>query len=104
MDKTFEMEQLRETLVEIKTKQESSMESLAIYLEKTQTQEVELKTIENNIRTIFKRIDELHLNEKENRAELTRLIGDKYSEIFKLAAVMSGVISIFISVLAIILK
>ncbi len=103
MDKTFEME-LRETLVEIKTKQESSMESLAIYLEKTQTQEVELKTIENNIRTIFKRIDELHLNEKENRAELTRLIEDKYSEIFKLAAVMSGVISIFISVLAIILK
>ena len=63
MDKTFEME-LRETLVEIKTKQESSMESLAIYLEKTQTQEVELKTIENNIRTIFKRIDELRLNEK----------------------------------------
>lgn len=103
MDKTFEME-LRETLVEIKTKQESSTESLAIYLEKTQTQEVELKTIENNIRTIFKRIDELHLNEKENRAELTRLIEDKYSEIFKLAAVMSGVISIFISVLAIILK
>lgn len=103
MDKTFEME-LRETLVEIKTKQESSMESLAIYLEKTQTQEVELKTIENNIRTIFKHIDELHLNEKENRAELTRLIEDKYSEIFKLAAVMSGVISIFISVLAIILK
>lgn len=103
MDKTFEME-LRETLVEIKTKQESAMESLAIYLEKTQTQEVELKTIENNIRTIFKRIDELHLNEKENRAELTRLIEDKYSEIFKLAAVMSGVISIFISVLAIILK
>lgn len=103
MDKTFEME-LRETLVEIKTKQESSMESLAIYLEKTQTQEVELKTIENNLRTIFKRIDELHLNEKENRAELTRLIEDKYSEIFKLAAVMSGVISIFISVLAIILK
>lgn len=103
MDKTFEME-LRETLVEIKTKQESSMESLAIYLEKTQTQEVKLKTIENNIRTIFKRIDELHLNEKENRAELTRLIEDKYSEIFKLAAVMSGVISIFISVLAIILK
>lgn len=103
MDKTFEME-LRETLVEIKTKQESSMESLAIYLEKTQTQEVELKTIENNIRTVFKRIDELHLNEKENRAELTRLIEDKYSEIFKLAAVMSGVISIFISVLAIILK
>lgn len=103
MDKTFEME-LRETLVEIKTKQESSMESLDIYLEKTQTQEVELKTIENNIRTIFKRIDELHLNEKENRAELTRLIEDKYSEIFKLAAVMSGVISIFISVLAIILK
>lgn len=103
MDKTFEME-LRETLVEIKTKQESSMETLAIYLEKTQTQEVELKTIENNIRTIFKRIDELHLNEKENRAELTRLIEDKYSEIFKLAAVMSGVISIFISVLAIILK
>lgn len=103
MDKTFEME-LRETLVEIQTKQESSMESLAIYLEKTQTQEVELKTIENNIRTIFKRIDELHLNEKENRAELTRLIEDKYSEIFKLAAVMSGVISIFISVLAIILK
>lgn len=103
MDKTFEME-LRETLVEIKTKQESSMESLAIYLEKTQTQEVELKTIENNIRTIFKRIDELHLNEKENRAELTRLIEDKYSEIFKLAAVMSGVISIFISVLEIILK
>lgn len=103
MDKTFEME-LRETLVEIKTKQESSMESLAIYLEKTQTQEVELKTIENNIRTIFKRIDELHLNEKENRAELARLIEDKYSEIFKLAAVMSGVISIFISVLAIILK
>lgn len=103
MDKTFEME-LRETLVEIKTKQESSMESLAIYLEKTQTQEVDLKTIENNIRTIFKRIDELHLNEKENRAELTRLIEDKYSEIFKLAAVMSGVISIFISVLAIILK
>lgn len=103
MDKTFETE-LRETLVEIKTKQESSMESLAIYLEKTQTQEVELKTIENNIRTIFKRIDELHLNEKENRAELTRLIEDKYSEIFKLAAVMSGVISIFISVLAIILK
>lgn len=103
MDKTFEME-LRETLVEIKTKQESSMESLAIYLEKTQTQEVELKTIENNIRTIFKRIDELRLNEKENRAELTRLIEDKYSEIFKLAAVMSGVISIFISVLAIILK
>lgn len=103
MDKTFEME-LRETLVEIKTKQESSMESLAIYLEKTQTQEVELKTIENNIRTIFKRIDELHLNEKETRAELTRLIEDKYSEIFKLAAVMSGVISIFISVLAIILK
>lgn len=103
MDKTFEME-LRETLVEIKTKQESSMESLAIYLEKTQTQEVELKTIENNIRTIFKRIDELHLNEKENRAELIRLIEDKYSEIFKLAAVMSGVISIFISVLAIILK
>lgn len=103
MDKTFEME-LRETLVEIKTKQESSMESLAIYLEKTQTQEVELKTIENNIRTIFKRIDELSLNEKENRAELTRLIEDKYSEIFKLAAVMSGVISIFISVLAIILK
>lgn len=103
MDKTFEME-LRETLVEIETKQESSMESLAIYLEKTQTQEVELKTIENNIRTIFKRIDELHLNEKENRAELTRLIEDKYSEIFKLAAVMSGVISIFISVLAIILK
>lgn len=103
MDKTFEME-LREILVEIKTKQESSMESLAIYLEKTQTQEVELKTIENNIRTIFKRIDELHLNEKENRAELTRLIEDKYSEIFKLAAVMSGVISIFISVLAIILK
>lgn len=103
MDKTFEME-LSETLVEIKTKQESSMESLAIYLEKTQTQEVELKTIENNIRTIFKRIDELHLNEKENRAELTRLIEDKYSEIFKLAAVMSGVISIFISVLAIILK
>lgn len=103
MDKTFGME-LIETLVEIKTKQESSMESLAIYLEKTQTQEVELKTIENNIRTIFKRIDELHLNEKENRAELTRLIEDKYSEIFKLAAVMSGVISIFISVLAIILK
>lgn len=103
MDKTFEME-LRETLVEIKTKQESSMESLAIYLEKTQTQEVELKTIENNIRTVFKHIDELHLNEKENRAELTRLIEDKYSEIFKLAAVMSGVISIFISVLAIILK
>lgn len=103
MDKTFETE-LRETLVEIKTKQESSMESLAIYLEKTQTQEVELKTIENNIRTIFKRIDELSLNEKENRAELTRLIEDKYSEIFKLAAVMSGVISIFISVLAIILK
>lgn len=103
MDKTFEME-LRETLVEIKTKQESSMESLAIYLEKTQTQEVDLKTIENNIRTIFKRIDELRLNEKENRAELTRLIEDKYSEIFKLAAVMSGVISIFISVLAIILK
>lgn len=103
MDKTFEME-LRETLVEIKTKQESSMETLAIYLEKTQTQEVELKTIENNIRTIFKRIDELSLNEKENRAELTRLIEDKYSEIFKLAAVMSGVISIFISVLAIILK
>ena len=103
MDKTFKME-LRETLVEIKTKQESSMESLAIYLEKTQTQEVELKTIENNIRTIFKRIDELRLNEKENRAELTRLIEDKYSEIFKLAAVMSGVISIFISVLAIILK
>lgn len=103
MDKTFEME-LRETLVEIQTKQESSMESLAIYLEKTQTQEVELKTIENNIRTIFKHIDELHLNEKENRAELTRLIEDKYSEIFKLAAVMSGVISIFISVLAIILK
>lgn len=103
MDKTFEME-LRETLVEIKTKQESSTESLAIYLEKTQTQEVELKTIENNIRTIFKRIDELSLNEKENRAELTRLIEDKYSEIFKLAAVMSGVISIFISVLAIILK
>ena len=103
MDKTFEME-LRETLVEIETKQESSMESLAIYLEKTQTQEFELKTIENNIRTIFKRIDELHLNEKENRAELTRLIEDKYSEIFKLAAVMSGVISIFISVLAIILK
>lgn len=103
MDKTFGME-LRETLVEIKTKQESSMESLAIYLEKTQTQEVELKTIENNIRTIFKRIDELRLNEKENRAELTRLIADKYSEIFKLAAVMSGVISIFISVLAIILK
>lgn len=103
MDKTFEME-LRETLVEIKTKQESSMESLDIYLEKTQTQEVELKTIENNIRTIFKRIDELSLNEKENRAELTRLIEDKYSEIFKLAAVMSGVISIFISVLAIILK
>lgn len=103
MDKTFEME-LRETLVEIITKQESSMESLAIYLEKTQTQEVELKTIENNIRTIFKRIDELRLNEKENRAELTRLIEDKYSEIFKLAAVMSGVISIFISVLAIILK
>lgn len=103
MDKTFEME-LRETLVEIKTKQESSMESLAIYLEKTQTQEVELKTIENNIRTIFKRIDEFSLNEKENRAELTRLIEDKYSEIFKLAAVMSGVISIFISVLAIILK
>lgn len=103
MDKTFEME-LSETLVEIKTKQESSMESLAIYLEKTQTQEVELKTIENNIRTIFKRIDELRLNEKENRAELTRLIEDKYSEIFKLAAVMSGVISIFISVLAIILK
>lgn len=103
MDKTFEME-LRETLVEITTKQESSMESLAIYLEKTQTQEVELKTIENNIRTIFKRIDELRLNEKENRAELTRLIEDKYSEIFKLAAVMSGVISIFISVLAIILK
>jgi hypothetical protein len=103
VDKTFEME-LRETLVEIKTKQESSMESLAIYLEKTQTQEVELKTIENNLRTIFKRIDELHLNEKENRAELTRLIEDKYSEIFKLAAVMSGVISIFISVLAIILK
>lgn len=103
MDKTFVME-LRETLVEIKTKQESSMESLAIYLEKTQTQEVELKTIENNIRTIFKRIDELRLNEKENRAELTRLIEDKYSEIFKLAAVMSGVISIFISVLAIILK
>lgn len=103
MDKTFEME-LRETLVEIKTKQESSMESLAIYLEKTQTQEVELKTIENNIRTIFKQIDELGLNEKENRAELTRLIEDKYSEIFKLAAVMSGVISIFISVLAIILK
>lgn len=103
MDKTFGME-LRETLVEIKTKQESSMESLAIYLEKTQTQEVELKTIENNIRTIFKRIDELRLNEKENRAELTRLIEDKYSEIFKLAAVMSGVISIFISVLAIILK
>lgn len=103
MDKTFEME-LGETLVEIKTKQESSMESLAIYLEKTQTQEVELKTIENNIRTIFKRIDELRLNEKENRAELTRLIEDKYSEIFKLAAVMSGVISIFISVLAIILK
>ena len=103
MDKTFEME-LRETLVEIKTKQESSMESLAIYLEKTQTQEVELKTIENNIRTIFKLIDELSLNEKENRAELTRLIEDKYSEIFKLAAVMSGVISIFISVLAIILK
>lgn len=103
MDKTFEME-LRETLVEIKTKQESSMESLAIYLEKTQTQEVKLKTIENNIRTIFKRIDELHLNEKETRAELTRLIEDKYSEIFKLAAVMSGVISIFISVLAIILK
>lgn len=103
MDKTFEME-LRETLVEIKTKQESSMESLAIYLEKTQTQEAELKTIENNIRTIFKRIDELRLNEKENRAELTRLIEDKYSEIFKLAAVMSGVISIFISVLAIILK
>lgn len=103
MGKTFGME-LRETLVEIKTKQESSMESLAIYLEKTQTQEVELKTIENNIRTIFKRIDELRLNEKENRAELTRLIEDKYSEIFKLAAVMSGVISIFISVLAIILK
>lgn len=103
MDKTFEME-LRETLVEIKTKQESSMESLAIYLEKTQTQEVELKTIENNIRTVFKRIDELRLNEKENKAELTRLIEDKYSEIFKLAAVMSGVISIFISVLAIILK
>lgn len=103
MDKTFEME-LRETLVEIKTKQESSMESLAIYLEKTQTQEVELKTIENNIRTIFKRIDESCLNEKENRAELTRLIEDKYSEIFKLASVMSGVISIFISVLAIILK
>lgn len=103
MDKTFEME-LRETLVEIKTKQESSTESLDIYLEKTQTQEVELKTIENNIRTIFKRIDELRLNEKENRAELTRLIEDKYSEIFKLAAVMSGVISIFISVLAIILK
>lgn len=103
MDKTFERE-LRETLVEIKTKQESSTESLAIYLEKTQTQEVELKTIENNIRTIFKRIDELRLNEKENRAELTRLIEDKYSEIFKLAAVMSGVISIFISVLAIILK
>lgn len=103
MDKTFEME-LRETLVEIKTKQESSMESLAIYLEKTQTQEVELKTIENNIRTIFKRIDELRLNEKENRAELTRLIEDKYSEIFKLAAVMSSVISIFISILAIILK
>lgn len=103
MDKTFEME-LGEALVEIKTKQESSMESLAIYLEKTQTQEVELKTIENNIRTIFKRLDELRLNEKENRAELTRLIEDKYSEIFKLAAVMSGVISIFISVLAIILK
>ena len=103
MDKTFEME-LRETLVEIETKQESSMESLAIYLEKTQTQEVELKTIENNIRTIFKRIDELQLKEKETRAELTRLIEDKYSEIFKLAAVMSGVISIFISVLAIILK
>lgn len=103
MDKTFEME-LRETLVEIKTKQESSMESLAIYLEKTQTQEVELKTIENSIRTIFKHIDELRLNEKENRAELTRLIEDKYSEIFKLAAVMSGVISIFISVLSIILK
>ena len=43
MNRDFETE-LREDLAAIKTKQQSNSESLGVFLEKTQTQEVELKT------------------------------------------------------------
>ena len=45
MNRDFETE-LREDLAVIKTKQQSNSESLGVFLEKTQTQEVELKTVE----------------------------------------------------------
>ena len=98
MNRDFETE-LREDLAVIKTKQQSNSESLGVFLEKTQTQEVELKTVENNIKTIFKRLDEMRAEAKENK-----VVDDKCSDIFRLATFLSGIISMFISILALILK
>lgn len=103
MNRDFEPE-LREDLAVIKTKQQSNSESLGVFLEKTQTQEVELKTVENNIKTIFKRLDEMRAEAKENKIELNKVIDDKCSDIFRLATFLSGIISMFISILALILK
>lgn len=103
MNRDFETE-LREDLAAIKTKQQSNSESLGVFLEKTQTQEVELKTVENNIKTIFKRLDEMRVEAKENKIELNKVIDDKCSDIFRLAIFLSGIISMFISILALILK
>lgn len=103
MNRDFEIE-LREDLALIKTKQQSNSESLGVFLEKTQTQEVELKTVENNIKTIFKRLDEMRAEAKENKIELNKVIDDKCSDISRLATFLSGIISMFISILALILK
>ena len=103
MNRDLETE-LREDLAVIKTKQQSNSESLGVFLEKTQTQEVELKTVENNIKTIFKRLDEMRAEAKENKIELNKGIDDKSSDIFRLATFLSGIISMFISILALILK
>ena len=41
---------------------------------------------------------------KENKVELNKVIDDKCSDIFRLATFLSGIISMFISILALILK
>ena len=89
MNRDFETE-LREDLAVIKTKQQSNSESLGVFLEKTQTQEVELKTVENNIKTIFKRLDEMRAEAKENKVELNKYLRyNRISEDIAIAALKS---------------
>ena len=103
MNRDFETE-LREDLAAIKTKQQSNSESLGVFLEKKQKKKKEIKKKEKNIKTIFKRLDEMRAEAKENKVELNKVIDDKCSDIFRLATFLSGIISMFISILALILK